>query len=194
MRKLTLSSWSGVRPIVIAFLASLLSHAHGSTCLAEKTKPLFTLKGHTDSVRSVAFSPDGKLLASASQNGTVTVWDAATGKKTLAFKGHKADSPVWSVAFSPDGKWAASASYDQTVKTVESGDREGVTHAETPRSRLLHGGQPEWKAIGFRKSRQEGPRVGHGHGEEVVHAPGPRHRSRQRGIQPRWQATRLGRQ
>ncbi len=57
---------------------------------------------------SVAFSPDGKRLASASVDETVKVWDAATGQETLTLKGHT--GRVISVAFSPDGKRLASAS------------------------------------------------------------------------------------
>ena len=47
-----------------------------------------TLKGHTGGVTSVAFSPDGKRLASAGEDGTVKVWDAATGQEILTLKGH----------------------------------------------------------------------------------------------------------
>ena len=73
-----------------------------------------TLKGHTDQVWSVVFSPDGKRLASASSDHTVKVWDVISGQETLSLKGHSAE--VVSVAFSPDGKRLASASYDKSVK------------------------------------------------------------------------------
>ncbi|TXT21140.1 MAG: hypothetical protein FD138_4104, partial [Planctomycetota bacterium] len=86
--------------------------------LVEKNaKELLILKGHMGAVTSVAFSPDGKRLASASgdaRNGEVKVWDATTGHETLTLKGHT--SQVKSVAFSPDGKRLASASGDSTVK------------------------------------------------------------------------------
>ena len=61
-----------------------------------------TLKGHTGSVLSVAFSPDGKRIVSGSEDETLKVWDAVSGQVTLTLKGHS--SSVNSVGFSPDGK------------------------------------------------------------------------------------------
>ena len=86
---------------------------------------LQTLKGHTDAVLSVAFSPDGQRLASGGGNwdepgepGEVKVWDAITGQESLTLKGHT--SYVTSVAFSPDGQQLASASGDKTVKVWDA--------------------------------------------------------------------------
>ena len=69
------------------------------------------LEGHRGTVFGVAFSPDGKTLASGSRDGMVIVWDVATGRKRATLDGHPSKW-VWSVAFSPDGTCLASAGGD----------------------------------------------------------------------------------
>jgi WD40 repeat protein len=65
-------------------------------------------------VRSVAFSPDSKRLASGRHDGTIRLWDTVTGTELLTLKGHSGE--VFSVAFSPDSKRLASGSLDATIK------------------------------------------------------------------------------
>ena len=76
-----------------------------------------SLTGHTDSVNSLAFSPDGVTLTSGSEDvfgdHTIRLWDAATGVHKRTLTGHT--DAVRSIAFSPDGSVLASASNDGTV-------------------------------------------------------------------------------
>jgi uncharacterized protein with WD repeat len=74
--------------------------------------------GHEDQVWSVSWSPDGKTLASASQDQTVRLWDPATGKQIRACAGDKGN--VESVTWSPGGKTLASAGQDWTVRLWDS--------------------------------------------------------------------------
>jgi WD40 repeat protein len=91
-----------------------------------KLESTHTLEKHEASVYAVAFSPNGELLASGSQDRTVCIWEAPTGKFVSRLSGHR--EAVNSVAFSPDSKTIASASSDKTIKLWDArgGDQVGT--------------------------------------------------------------------
>ncbi len=76
-----------------------------------------TLTGHSETVFSVAYSPDGRYLASGSKDKTIKIWEVATGKGLRTLTGHS--GVVLSVAYSPDGRYLASGSQDKTIKIWE---------------------------------------------------------------------------
>ena len=78
-------------------------------------KLLATCRGHTSKVLSVAFSPDGSRLVTASSDGTVRQWDAETGQEVEPpYDRHSGE--VFSAVYSPDGQWVASAGDDRTIR------------------------------------------------------------------------------
>lgn len=99
----------------LALIATLVAQGQPPTAPPPAAK--FTLSGHTDPVYTVAFSADGKRIATGSFDKSVKLWDATTGKELRTFAGKAGhQSLVTAVAFSPDGSGLASAGTDNFVK------------------------------------------------------------------------------
>ena len=77
-------------------------------------RELRSFQGHNSVIMAVSFSPDGKVIASASFDKTIKLWQVSTGKLLTTLDGHQ--ERLWSLRFSPDGKTLASSSYDSTIK------------------------------------------------------------------------------
>jgi eukaryotic-like serine/threonine-protein kinase len=73
-----------------------------------------TLRGHTDRVRTLASSPDGKTIATAGNDGVIRLRDPVTARELLTLSGHQA--PVHAASFSPDGTILATGSHDAAIK------------------------------------------------------------------------------
>ena len=96
------------------------------------------LEGHKDTVNSVAFSPDGRLLVSAGRDHDVIVWDVATGTETYRIEEAQSAS-VEDARFSPDGRWLVTAG-PKSARLWTAGGEGG---------RYLYGPRPPVTAVGF---------------------------------------------
>jgi WD40 repeat protein/serine/threonine protein kinase len=90
-------------------------YLHG---LSQQAK--LTLRGHSRRVFAVAYTSDGKRLATGGDDRTIRLWDAATGRELACLRGHT--NIVRGVAWSPDGKRLASASEDGTARVWDAAD------------------------------------------------------------------------
>ncbi|EUC54986.1 WD40-repeat protein (notchless protein), related protein, partial [Rhizoctonia solani AG-3 Rhs1AP] len=119
----------------------------GNIYIQDGHKPSYSLTGHNHEVRSIAFSPNGQLLASGSADGSLMIWDAGTGEGLFdALTGHFGS--VSSIAFSPDGTQVASGSSDETIRLWSSltgapigNPFEGHTHSVSSVAFSPSGGQ-----------------------------------------------------
>ncbi|ESA34935.1 wd40 repeat-containing protein [Leptolyngbya sp. Heron Island J] len=105
------------RAVALSRQGSLLAVGSGAEIVMwnrQYQKKLFELRGHAETVSSLAFSADGQILVSGSYDHTVKIWHVSTGKIIDTLVGHQAG--VYSVAYSLDGKLIVSGSADHTVK------------------------------------------------------------------------------
>ncbi|KIJ49027.1 hypothetical protein M422DRAFT_225698 [Sphaerobolus stellatus SS14] len=113
-------------------------HKHFLACFSQRARVLtsqeaqwpaleVTLTGHTDWVKSAAFSPDGQRVVSGSDDKTIRIWNAHTGELLVSgpFEGHT--DWVTSIAFSPDGQRVVSGSDDQTIRIWNAHTRELIS-------------------------------------------------------------------
>ncbi|WP_251979622.1 serine/threonine-protein kinase [Salinibacter ruber] len=101
--------------------------------------PIRTLRGHDRTVTSVAFSPEGSLVATGSHDGTARLWSTRTGEEVQVLRGHK--GLVYSVAFSPDGSRVATGSADTKARLWSAATGEQV--------QVLRGHEGRVSAVAF---------------------------------------------
>ncbi|MEZ4716436.1 MAG: hypothetical protein R2851_10170 [Caldilineaceae bacterium] len=132
------------------------------------------MRGHTKSLMAVAYSPDGRFLATSARDRTIRLWDAATGVHLHTLHGHT--NTIFALAFHPHGHLLASAAEDQTIRMwdMDAG-------AAIPWGRGAPMGSPIWSAfshdgrlLASGSSGEHYLPVGSGAGRPVGDGPHPR--------------------
>jgi WD40 repeat protein len=102
---------------------AVMGESHDIFVYDRKARRPHVMRGHADSVYACVFTPDGRRLISASDDGTARVWDLATGE-SVVLRGH--DDDVWDVALSPSGDVVATASLDGSIRIWSIGGGAGM--------------------------------------------------------------------
>jgi tricorn protease-like protein len=95
-------------------------------------QPMRTFIGHSDRVYALAYSPDGRFLASGGEDGIIKIWDPASGRELRTLRGHS--GTIITLAYSPDGRLLTSASWDKTVKVWDATVPPDVLHGPEARA------------------------------------------------------------
>ena len=186
------------RPLVSALAAILLA----GVAIGQQATLVGTLDGHTEPVYSVAWSPDGKTLATAGFDNTIRLWDASTRKELRNYEGHT--KIVMAVAISPGGTQILSGGNDNTgssgtirppeaaakkrskekAKAKIGSARPGQDVHRTHRRDLQRRLESRRQAGGHRRRRQDGPDLGPGQRLAGPVVDRPRHDRLRGGLQP----------